>query len=309
MAAARAFKASLRAEQRAKLQYSFDSPDKKVRWSNVPTNIVPRNGLRMKDLSSAQVTKLRTLLRAILSAKGFADEEGIRKADTYVAQHQRTGQGGRRSDFGSGFYYVALFGTPSRERKWTVQLSGHHLAIHMTFSGASVSNTPYFFGAEPGTPFKVSGKTYAPIANEAAALFGAARSLSSSQKAKAKLGKTFDDVLVGRGRDGQFPAREGITVASLSASQQRHVTAAIRTYVGDMPSAKADRRMATYRKQYEKTKLAWSRSTDASVIGAYVRLHGPRLWIEIVSQNGVAIAGIHYHSIERDIRTDYGAGT
>ena len=42
------------------------------------------------------------------------------------------------------------------------------------------------------------------------------------------------------------------------------------------------------------------------MIGAYARLHGPRLWIEICVQNGIVLKGYHYHSIERDIKSDYG---
>jgi hypothetical protein len=42
----------------------------------------------------------------------------------------------------------------------------------MTFSGATVSNTPYFIGVEPRTKFTVNGKTYQPMADESAALFG-----------------------------------------------------------------------------------------------------------------------------------------
>jgi hypothetical protein len=177
----------------------------------------------------------------------------------------------------------------------------------MTFSGSAVSNTPYFVGVEPRTAFKVDGKTYQPMADEASAAFGALRALSSSQRAKAKLSQSFDDVLVGPGKDGQFPTRQGITVSKLSASQQKLVTRAIRSYVGDMPAKQAQARVAAYKKQYSKTKLAWAGSTDGTTRGSYFRLQGPRVWIEIVVQNGIVLSGTHYHSIERDIKTDYGS--
>jgi hypothetical protein len=76
-----------------------------------------------------------------------------------------------------------------------------------------------------------------------------------------------------------------------------------------MPAKQAKQRIAAYKKQYSKTKLAWSGSTDGTTTGGYVRLHGPRVWIEIAVQNGVVLSGTHYHSIERDIKTDYGEGT
>lgn len=65
--------------------------------------------------------------------------------------------------------------------------------------------------------------------------------------------------------------------------------------------------MKAYRKQYASTTLAWSGATDGTTKGSYARIQGPRLWIEIATQNGVVLSGTHYHSIERDAKTDYGA--
>ena len=303
VAAANEFKRSLSSSQRAAVQFSFNDPRKQTGWSNLPTSLAPRNGVQIADLGSQQVAKLRALLKTILSAQGYRDEEAVRKANAYLAS-----QLGGATPYGEDLYYVAFFGTPSRSRKWTVQFGGHHLAIHMTFSGATVSNTPYFIGVEPPKAFDVGGRTYAPMADETAALFGAVQSLNSAQLAQARLGQRFDDVLVGAQKDGRFPARQGITVSDLSASQRLIVTRAIRSYVGDMPARQADARVKAYRKQYPRTSLAWSGTTDGVTVGSYVRLHGPRLWIEIAAQNGVVVPGVHYHSIERDIKTDYGVG-
>jgi hypothetical protein len=310
VAAADAFKASLSSSQRATVQYPLGSPGKEKGWSNLPVQFVARNGVKIADLDATQLAKLRTLLRTILSKQGYGDEEATRKADAYLHNEVTS-----RPDappnvpYAQGLYYVALFGTPSTSRRWTVQFGGHHLAIHMTFSGSSVSNTPYFAGVEPSQTFQLAGKTYAPMKDEVAALFGAVRSLSASQRAKAKLSKTFDDVLVGPQKDGQFPAKEGIALSTLSAAQQAIVTKAIRAYVGDMPRAEAKPRMALYKSQYPRTRLAWSKSMDPQTVGAYVRIQGPRVWIEISVQNKVVLSGVHYHSIERDVKTDYGSGT
>jgi len=307
--AARVFKASLGSSQRAALQYSFNSSEKKSGWSNLPTNFVPRNGVAIKDLGSGQRARLRMLLDTILSSQGYADEVAVVKANAYLKQEQQNQDGAAPIvDYGAGLYYVAFFGTPSPSRKWTVQFGGHHYALHMTFSGATVSNTPYFIGVDPPTAFEVRGKTYEPMANEVAALFGAVRSLNASQRARARLSQSFDDVLVGAQKDGQFPAKLGITVSTLSTPQQKLVTRAIRSYVGDMPRKQANRHIATYKKQYAKTKLAWSGSTDATRPGAYVRIHGPRVWLELAMQKGIGPFRSHYHSIERDIERDYGAG-
>jgi hypothetical protein len=190
-----------------------------------------------------------------------------------------------------------------------VQFTGHHYTLNMTFSGASVTNTPYFIGVNPPGPFKLHGRTYHPMTDQVAAMFGAVRSLNASQRARARLSQRFLDVLVGAGRDGQFPPRQGITVSTLSKAQQKLVTRAIWSYVSVMPRAQASRLLATYEKQYSQTKLAWSASTKPATPEAYVRIQGPRAWIEIVFQTLGRLVGEidHYHSIERDIENDYGA--
>ena len=192
-----------------------------------------------------------------------------------------------------------------------VQFTGHHYTLNTTFSGASVSNTPYFIGVNPATPFKLGGHTYHPMADQVAAMFGAVRSLSASQRARAQLSERFHDVLVGTRRDGQFPPERGITVSTLNRAQQKLVTRAIWSYVSVMPPAHANRLMATYEQQYPQTKLAWSGSTNPTTSEAYVRIQGPRVWIEISRTDLGRLIGEadHYHSIERDIKNDYGAGT
>jgi hypothetical protein len=48
--------------------------------------------------------------------------------------------------------------------------------------------------------------------------------------------------------------------------------------------------------------VAYSGSTTLDTLDDYVRIDGPRVWIEFACQRG-----IHYHTIWRDRVTDYGA--
>jgi hypothetical protein len=346
--AAKAFTASLTSEQKASLQNAFNSSKKQTGWSNLPTSLVARNGVQVGKLSTASKAKLKALLKTILSTQGYGTEEATRKADSYLNEQQSsggssttaapgsttapggTGMGGPPSgtapgsttapggtqgggsmqlSYGEGLYWVAFYGTPSTSSKWTVQFGGHHLAIHMTFSGNTVSNTPYFVGVEPRGEFTYDGKAYNPMRTKAGALFGLAQSLTTAQKAKAKLSGSFDDVVVGPGSDGRFPTKQGVAVTSLSARQQKMVTTAIRTYLGDMPASASAKKLKLYESQYAQTKVSYSGTPDGRTQGGYVRLQGPRLWLEIATQPGVVLRNTHYHSIERDIKSDYGAGT
>jgi hypothetical protein len=306
--AARAFEASLSSVQRAAMQFPFDSA-KKSDWWSVPINLEPRNGVAVGDLSARQRARLWVLLGTIMSPQGYADEVGIRKADTYLSiEYRGATTPVSKFEYGEGHYYVAIFGRPSRSTKWMVQFTGHHYTVNMTFHGTSVSNTPYFIGVNPPTRFQLDGHAYRPMIQQVAAMFGAVRSLNVSQRARARLTGTFRDVLVGAGSDGQFPPKQGITVSTLSKAQQKLVTRAILSYVSVMPRAQANSLVVAYKKQYSQTKLAWSTSTSAATANAYVRIQGPRVWVEISRTTLGQLVGeiVHYHSIERDIKNDYG---
>ncbi len=56
------------------------------------------------------------------------------------------------------------------------------------------------------------------------------------------------------------------------------------------------------------TTLAWSSSTEITTQGAYIRLDGPRMWIELSSREGAAKKeDFHLHTIWRDKLADYGS--
>ena len=71
-------------------------------------------------------------------------------------------------------------------------------------------------------------------------------------------------------------------------------------WTGDSPQG------AEYLKLYEadldRTRVAYSGTTNLGDRGDYVRLDGPRVWIEFATQGSD-----HVHTIWRDRLTDYGA--
>ena len=158
-----AFERTLSAEQLDTVSYDFGDAVKQSGWSNLPTNAVQRNGLAVSAMSSDQIAALRKMLKTVLSKQGYSDEEAVRAADDYLAAAQGGGGGGQGFGYGSGLYYVAVFGKPSKTKEWTLQFGGHHLAIHLTYKGKKVTGTPYFIGAEPQGGFTVEGKSYEPM--------------------------------------------------------------------------------------------------------------------------------------------------
>src|SRR5437660_676955 len=70
VAKANAFLETLDAPQRGKVVLEFDSA-KKPSWSNLPVAMVPRNGLRLGELTPLQRAAALEALAAVLSKQGY----------------------------------------------------------------------------------------------------------------------------------------------------------------------------------------------------------------------------------------------
>jgi hypothetical protein len=87
------------------------------------------------------------------------------------------------------------------------------------------------------------------------------------------------------------------------------VRRAIEAWVGDAPDSLAHALIRDYTSDsaFSNTRVAWSGATEPTVIGSYVRIDGPRVWIEFVCQAGIVFSNqIHFHTIWRDKSRDYG---
>lgn len=302
---ANAFKATLSTAQQASVQTTLSSTYW-VKWSNLPCGSSCRNGLQFSSLSSTQQAAALALAQAALSTQGYNTFAGIRAADDYLNAN------GGGSGYGSGIYFIAFLGTPSTTGRWMLQLGGHHYAYNLDFNGGNaatpVTATPMFVGVEPQT-FTSGGTTYAPVNARRDAMYAILGSLSTSQLASAKLSSSFSDVLLGPGQDNAFPTSQGLQGSQLTSAQLALVKTAIEQWVNDLPTAEAAALLAQYEDAtaLSNTYVAWSGASTPTVQGSYVRVDGPRVWIEFVCQNGVVFPSqIHYHTIWRDRTSDYG---
>jgi len=271
-------------------------------WSNLPTTFVARHGIKIEDLTTAQKAAAEALIGAALSSQGQTTMAQLRLADGYLAAN-----GGGTSSYGADKYYISFLGTPSTTSPWVLELTGHHYTFFYSVnaSNAAVSLTPNFVGVEPLT-FTSGGTSYTPMATRRNALKAVLDGLSATQLASAKIASAVDDLVVGPQKDGQFPStKAGIQVSTLSADQQALVKAAIATYASDANGTGqydayvADAALAN-------TYVSWASYSDLSTKGSYIRIDGPRVWIELSVQSGVIFSANHYHSIWRDKTTDYG---
>ncbi|MBB3111860.1 hypothetical protein FHS18_003928 [Paenibacillus phyllosphaerae] len=299
---AQAFKATLTEEQISTLQYDMTADNAKV-WSNLPINTTQRNGIMIGTLSAESLEAFKALAYGALGQTGYETFRQLLYADEFLSASNS-------SMWDSNYYYVSFLGEPSDSSAWILQIGGHHYASNISYNAKATSSTPMFVGVEPLSFTAADGATYTPLAVRHDTMYDMLQSLSDEQTEAAKLSKTFDDVLVGPGKDSAFPTEsEGVAVSELSADQQALVKKAIEAWVNDTQSDIANELLDVYlsTESLGQTNIAWSGSTELNTHASYVRIDGPRVWIEFVCQNGIAFPNeIHYHTIWRDKVADYG---
>jgi hypothetical protein len=80
VAAAQAVVATLDEAGKAKVQFPFEGPQK-TKWSNLPSPMFQREGVRLADLTAPQRAAIDTLLTTALSRDGYRKVKEIMLAD------------------------------------------------------------------------------------------------------------------------------------------------------------------------------------------------------------------------------------
>ncbi len=302
--AANAFLATLSPAEQAKGTFAFSSRQK-TGWSNLPTGIFQRNGLRFGDLKLQQREAALNLVRAALSREGFQKVTDIMNGDE-VLKNAGGGRTGGRPDqgirFGLDEYYIALLGSPSVTTPWMIQFGGHHLAINVTMLGGSSVMTPSLPAAQPAK-YTLNGQTVRPLGHENDKGFALIGALNAAQLKKAVLNYEVKDLVLGPGNDGKVIQPEGILASELDASQQAMLLDLAHEWVGILNDEAANAKMAELKANLPRTYFAWSGATKNGGL-AYYRIQGPTVIIEYAPQFGDLD---HIHTIYRDPTNDYGA--
>ena len=311
VAAANTFLETLDASARAKAAFDFRSTQR-TGWSNLPSGIFQRNGLRLGDLTSRQRDAALALVASALSAEGYRKVTDIMNGDEVLknAGGGRTGGrqgvpggGGRGAiRFGRDEYYIALLGAPSPSTPWMIQFGGHHLAINVTVVGTRHAMTPSLPAAQPAK-YTLNGETIRPLGRENDKGFALVNALSADQQKKAILAYHVTDLVLGPGADGKVIQPEGIVGSELTAPQQTMLVDIVHEWVGILNDEAAAARMAEITGNLSRTYFAWSGDTKNGGV-AYYRIQGPTLVIEYAPQQGDVD---HIHTIYRDPTNDYGA--
>src|SRR5579859_3053573 len=252
VAAAQTLVNSLDEAGRAKVQFRWDDNEQRKRWSNLPSPLVERRGIRMGDLTDAQRANVMALLKEALSADGYRKVNEIMSGDE-VLRVNGDGRGGRGRGgrgpggggpaFGLDNYWLAFLGAPSTTAPWMLQFGGHHLAINLTLGGANASMTPSLPAAQPAT-YTFEGREIRPLGRENDKAFALINALDASQRDQAILKYRVADLVLGPTQDGKTIQPEGIRASALTANEQAMLLDLAKEWAGIVTDAFATPRMA-----------------------------------------------------------------
>jgi hypothetical protein len=301
--AAKAFLATLDDGQRKKVLFAFDDQEQRVRWSNLPTRMVPRAGLSMGELSDPQRSAALGLIASALSRRGFQKVQEIMEGDEVLKKNEKN-----NPMFGKDLFFISLLGAPSEKDPWMIQFGGHHLALNITIAGEHGVLTPSLTAAQPAL-YTLNGKTVRPLGEENDKAYALLAALDESQRKQAILTYRVADLVLGPGKDGKKIEPEGLKASAMTEQQRAMLLDLISEWTGIVHDSAAAARMAEIKAGIADTWFAWSGPTtkEPGRNGlAYYRVQGPALVIEYAPQPLGGDPTMHVHTIYRDPTNDYG---
>lgn len=319
------FKSLLNTTQQATLQQTYTTTLAR-KWSNLPCGSGCRNGIQFGTLTSAQLAAALDVIRAASGTgtdDGYNEFQQVRLADKILQTQYNGGSG-----YDSTIFFISFLNTPTTTGAWMLQFGGHHYAANIAYNGGKVvGGTPYFMGVEP-TSFTLNSVAYTPLKAEHDSFAVMLASLTSTQLNTvgtgtnlglgAKLSTTYGDCYMipgeTNGGNSTFPAKAGLLGSNLTTAQKSAVYACIKNYTADLDDSTAAVLQDVFQAGIDNTYIGYtgsgtsgSSSTFLNANTNYVRLDGPRIWLEFICQNGAVIQNqIHYHTVLRDHARDYG---
>ena len=295
--AATSFLATLDARQRRRAAFQLGDAER-MNWHYVPRR---REGLTFKDMAAPSRAAAHELMRASLSAVGYAKAVNIIQLEEVLRQIETFGLSRDPEN-----YAFTIFGTPSESAAWGWRVEGHHLSLNFTLvPGKPVAVTPAFMGANPAKIPKGPRAGFRTLEHEQDLGFALARSLDPSLRGRAVIAtESIGDIVSGPGRKELFAARQGVSLGALSGDQRALAARLIEAYARNMRAEIAD---AELRRMHdaglEQVHFAWAGPIDPAR-PHYYRVHGPTLVIEYDNTQNDAN---HIHSVWHDPVNDFGA--
>jgi hypothetical protein len=299
---------SLNDDQKAKTLFAFDDKER-TNWHFVPLQDAKKNptrkGLRFEQMTDEQKDTAKALIRAGTSASGFLKATTIMSLESILADLEKGGAMVRKP----GWYFVSIFGMPSKAGKWGWRVEGHHLALNFVIDrGKIVASTPAFFGANPaeikGGPKK--GQRTLPEAEDLAKELFA--SLDDGQRKVALQPKQFDEIEQGKAAP-QVGAPKGLPVSRMNEKQRGLLVKLVQSYAERMPPEVAQAEMAEVKAAgVDKIHFAFAQDAEKRGQPYTYRVQGPTFVIEFlnIQADSAGNPANHIHSAWRNLKGDFG---
>jgi hypothetical protein len=291
-----AFLGALPPAGRRRAVFPFDDRER-VDWHYVPRR---REGLAFKDMAAPARAAAHELMKASLSAAGYAKAANVIRLEEVLRQLETFG--GLLRDPEN--YSVTVFGAPGPGSPWGWRLEGHHLSLNFTaVPGKPLAVTPAFFGANPAEVPKGPLKGLRTLAREQDLGRALARSMDARQRAVMLLGEqSLGDIASGPGRERLGPP-VGVPLAAMTSDQRGLAVSLIEEYARNMRTEVAEEELRRLREAgLDRIHFAWAGSLEPDR-AHYYRLHGPALLIEYDNTQNDAN---HIHTVWRDPVNDFG---
>ena len=297
---ANALMSLLNKEQIEAVAFDFDDDVQRKRWSNLPTSMVPRKGLRMGDLDPKQREAVMDILRSTLSPRGFQQVLD----NMYSEKLLRIRSGASNRHYSEDEYYFSILGKPSTTEPWMWQYGGHHLALNATIVKGQATLSPSFTGGNP-VDFERDGKKVRQLSGDEDLSHELVRSFNEEQLKKALITGQKGKVIFGPKAKDITPRKEGIQAKNLDQKQQVLLLRLIKERVGILSEAYSDATMQKISAQLDNTYFSWFGSIEHGATSNY-RIQGPSVLIEYFAQGKGHGGHMHTHAMYRDPSNDYG---
>jgi hypothetical protein len=293
---AKAFLASLDAEQRARATFQFQD-EERFNWHYIPKE---RKGLPLKEMTPPQKHLAHALLSAGLSQRGYIKAVSIMSLDD-VLRLLENGTGPVRD---SERYFFSVFGEPSETGTWGYRVEGHHVSQNFTIVNGKVQVAPAFFGANPAEVREGPRKGLRVLGREEDLGRAFVQSLTGEQKKTAIVSADAPgEILTGPARKAALQGQpSGIATSKLTAPQRTLLQNLLDEYCNNVPEQVAQIREEQIKKAAGNLYFAWA---GGEAVGQphYYRIQSPVFLIEYDdTQNGAN----HIHTVWRDIEGDFG---
>ncbi len=301
----------LNGDQKSKAVFDFDDKER-TNWNFVPLQDKEKNptrkGLRFEQMTVEQKETAKALLRAGTSASGYLKATTIMSLEAVLADLEKRGAMVRNP----GWYFVTIFGTPSKAGKWGWRIEGHHLSLNFVIDrGKIVASTPAFFGANPADIKKGPRKgqrTLREAEDLARDLFAA---LDEGQRKIAFQTKLFPDIE--QGKSVAHPgAPKGLPAAKMNEKQRAILQKLVHAYAERMPAEVAEAELAEVKAAgFDKIHFAFAQDKDKPGEPYTYHVQGPTFLIEFlnVQADSAGNPANHIHSCWRNLKGDFGIET